>query len=103
MCVFMLKHEFVLAATTFDPFGGSPKQPAPDLLGSFLGSSNATSDPFLQAARSPSPTPQGDPFHMGRKELKCLLFLKHKRKFEVNPQLIKLMYFKTLVSCFPFF
>uniref|UniRef100_A0A670ZWU6 Auxilin n=1 Tax=Pseudonaja textilis TaxID=8673 RepID=A0A670ZWU6_PSETE len=42
-------------ASAFDPFGGSPKQPVPDLLGSFL-SSNAKSDPFLQATRSPSPT-----------------------------------------------
>ncbi|XP_008107515.2 putative tyrosine-protein phosphatase auxilin isoform X1 [Anolis carolinensis] len=52
-------------ATAFDPFGGSPKKSAPDLLGSFLGSSNATTDPFLQSARSPSPTVQGDPFNMG--------------------------------------
>ncbi|XP_026511719.1 putative tyrosine-protein phosphatase auxilin [Terrapene carolina triunguis] len=43
-------------ATAFDPFGTSPKQSGPDLLGSFLGSSNATGDPFLQATRSPSPT-----------------------------------------------
>ncbi|XP_048352564.1 putative tyrosine-protein phosphatase auxilin isoform X1 [Sphaerodactylus townsendi] len=50
--------------TAFDPFGGSPKQSAPDLLGSFLGSSNATADPFLQTARSPSPTVQGDPFNL---------------------------------------
>ncbi|XP_053248095.1 putative tyrosine-protein phosphatase auxilin isoform X3 [Podarcis raffonei] len=51
-------------AAAFDPFGSSPKKPAPDLLGSFLGSSNATTDPFLQGARSPSPTVQGDPFNM---------------------------------------
>ncbi|XP_060087945.1 putative tyrosine-protein phosphatase auxilin isoform X4 [Heteronotia binoei] len=51
-------------AAAFDPFGGSPKQPAPDLLGSFLGSSNAAADPFLQTARSPSPTVQGDPFNL---------------------------------------
>uniref|UniRef100_A0A8B9QCC2 DnaJ heat shock protein family (Hsp40) member C6 n=1 Tax=Apteryx owenii TaxID=8824 RepID=A0A8B9QCC2_APTOW len=43
-------------ATAFDPFGSSPKQTGPDLLGSFLGSSNVTGDPFLQATRSPSPT-----------------------------------------------
>uniref|UniRef100_A0A8C8SSZ9 Auxilin n=1 Tax=Pelusios castaneus TaxID=367368 RepID=A0A8C8SSZ9_9SAUR len=43
-------------ATAFDPFGTSPKQSGPDLLGSFLGSSNATGDLFLQATRSPSPT-----------------------------------------------
>ncbi|XP_078249075.1 auxilin isoform X5 [Pogona vitticeps] len=52
-------------ATAFDPFGNSPKKPAPDLLGSFLSSSNTTADPFLQAARSPSPTVQGDPFNIG--------------------------------------
>ncbi|XP_065410058.1 auxilin isoform X10 [Chrysemys picta bellii] len=51
-------------ATAFDPFGTSPKQSGPDLLGSFLGSSNATGDPFLQATRSPSPTVHSDPFHM---------------------------------------
>ncbi|XP_077189559.1 auxilin isoform X4 [Paroedura picta] len=51
-------------AAAFDPFGGSPKQPAPDLLGSFLGSSNTAADPFLQTARSPSPTVQGDPFNL---------------------------------------
>ncbi|XP_073449898.1 auxilin isoform X2 [Aquarana catesbeiana] len=54
-------------ASTFDPFGSSPKQPAKDLLGTFLSASNATAgDPFLQAARSPSPSPtvQVDPFNM---------------------------------------
>ncbi|EMP32369.1 Putative tyrosine-protein phosphatase auxilin [Chelonia mydas] len=51
-------------ATAFDPFGTSPKQSGPDLLGSFLGSSNATGDPFLQATRSPSPTVHSDPFHV---------------------------------------
>ncbi|XP_073400796.1 auxilin isoform X1 [Dendrobates tinctorius] len=54
-------------ASTFDPFGSSPKQP--DLLGSFLSASNATSgDTFLQATRSPSPSPtpggHADPFNM---------------------------------------
>ncbi|XP_063795240.1 putative tyrosine-protein phosphatase auxilin isoform X2 [Pseudophryne corroboree] len=45
-------------ASTFDPFGSSPKQPAQDLLGSFLSASNAaTGETFLQATRSPSPTP----------------------------------------------
>uniref|UniRef100_A0A8B9ZKK2 Auxilin n=1 Tax=Anas platyrhynchos TaxID=8839 RepID=A0A8B9ZKK2_ANAPL len=43
-------------ATAFDPFGSSPKQAGPDLLGSFLGSANVPGDPFLQATRSPSPT-----------------------------------------------
>ncbi|XP_065698594.2 auxilin isoform X1 [Patagioenas fasciata] len=50
-------------ATAFDPFGSSPKQTGPDLLGSFLGSSAVPGDPFLQA-RSPSPTVHSDPFHM---------------------------------------
>ncbi|XP_027318199.1 auxilin isoform X1 [Anas platyrhynchos] len=51
-------------ATAFDPFGSSPKQAGPDLLGSFLGSANVPGDPFLQATRSPSPTVHSDPFHM---------------------------------------
>ncbi|OXB66633.1 hypothetical protein ASZ78_013892 [Callipepla squamata] len=53
-------------ASAFDPFGSSPKQAGPDLLGSFLGSSNVPGDPFLQATRSPSPTVHTDPFHMGK-------------------------------------
>lgn len=53
-------------ATAFDPFGSSPKQAGPDLLGSFLGSANVPGDPFLQATRSPSPTVHSDPFHMGK-------------------------------------
>ncbi|XP_018418600.1 PREDICTED: putative tyrosine-protein phosphatase auxilin isoform X2 [Nanorana parkeri] len=54
-------------ASTFDPFGSSPKQPAQDLLGTFLSASNASSgEPFLQATRSPSPSPtvQVDPYTM---------------------------------------
>ncbi|NXY38808.1 GAK kinase, partial [Pomatorhinus ruficollis] len=51
-------------AAAFDPFGSSPKQTGPDLLGSFLGSSAVPGDPFLQATRSPSPTVHSDPFHM---------------------------------------
>ncbi|XP_016155536.1 PREDICTED: putative tyrosine-protein phosphatase auxilin [Ficedula albicollis] len=54
----------VAEATAFDPFGSSPKQAGPDLLGSFLGSSAGPGDPFLQATRSPSPTVHSDPFHM---------------------------------------
>ncbi|KAG3283332.1 DnaJ heat shock protein family (Hsp40) member C6 [Ictidomys tridecemlineatus] len=42
--------------TTFDPFGAPSKPSGPDLLGSFLSTSNASSDPFLQPTRSPSPT-----------------------------------------------
>uniref|UniRef100_A0A8D0H6S7 Auxilin n=1 Tax=Sphenodon punctatus TaxID=8508 RepID=A0A8D0H6S7_SPHPU len=53
-------------AAAFDPFGGSPKQSGSDLLGSFLGTSSAAGEPF-QAARSPSPTLQADPFNMGKK------------------------------------
>ncbi|MBZ3891898.1 Cyclin-G-associated kinase [Sciurus carolinensis] len=41
---------------TFDPFGAPSKPSGPDLLGSFLSTSNASSDPFLQPTRSPSPT-----------------------------------------------
>ncbi|XP_069498079.1 auxilin isoform X1 [Ambystoma mexicanum] len=48
----------------FDPFGTSPKKSAPDLLGSFLGTPNSTSDAFLHGARSPSPTMHSDPFNM---------------------------------------
>ncbi|XP_030062463.1 auxilin [Microcaecilia unicolor] len=47
----------------FDPFGGSPK-PGRDFLGPFIGSSNTSSDPFLHATRSPSPTVHADPFNM---------------------------------------
>ncbi|KAJ7417831.1 DnaJ heat shock protein family (Hsp40) member C6 [Willisornis vidua] len=54
-------------ATAFDPFGSSPKQAGPDLLGSFLGSAAGPGDPFLQATRSPSPTVHSDPFHMDAK------------------------------------
>ncbi|XP_048458032.1 putative tyrosine-protein phosphatase auxilin [Rhincodon typus] len=60
--------------TAFDPFDSQAKQQNPDLLGVFLNRSGAGSpvgqaDPFLQTARTPSPTPQttaGDPFSMGR-------------------------------------
>ncbi|XP_056388811.1 putative tyrosine-protein phosphatase auxilin isoform X2 [Hyla sarda] len=56
-------------ASTFDPFGSTPKPPGQDLLGPFLSASNAQSgDAFLQATRSPSPspTPGGhvDPFNI---------------------------------------
>ncbi|XP_074121834.1 auxilin isoform X1 [Sminthopsis crassicaudata] len=50
-------------AATFDPFGAPSKPSGPDLLGSFLSTSNASSDPFLQA-RSPSPTVHSDPFNL---------------------------------------
>uniref|UniRef100_A0A8C4LL15 Auxilin n=3 Tax=Equus asinus TaxID=9793 RepID=A0A8C4LL15_EQUAS len=41
---------------TFDPFGAPSKSSGQDLLGSFLNTSAASSDPFLQPTRSPSPT-----------------------------------------------
>uniref|UniRef100_A0A2K6LNK0 Auxilin n=1 Tax=Rhinopithecus bieti TaxID=61621 RepID=A0A2K6LNK0_RHIBE len=41
---------------TFDPFGAPSKPSGQDLLGSFLNTSSASSDPFLQPTRSPSPT-----------------------------------------------
>lgn len=59
--------KYVFTAAAFDPFGSSPKQTGPDLLGSFLGSSAVPGDPFLQATRSPSPTVHSDPFHMGKR------------------------------------
>uniref|UniRef100_UPI00398E31B6 auxilin isoform X2 n=1 Tax=Pristiophorus japonicus TaxID=55135 RepID=UPI00398E31B6 len=60
--------------TAFDPFDSQAKQHNQDLLGVFLNRSGAGSpvgqaDPFLQTARTPSPTPHstaGDPFSMGR-------------------------------------
>ncbi|XP_043555371.1 putative tyrosine-protein phosphatase auxilin isoform X2 [Chiloscyllium plagiosum] len=56
--------------TAFDPFDSQAKQQNQDLLGVFLNRSGAGSpvgqaDPFIQTARTPSPTPQstaGDPF-----------------------------------------
>ncbi|CAH2310934.1 tyrosine- phosphatase auxilin isoform X1 [Pelobates cultripes] len=52
-------------AAAFDPFGCSPKQPAKDLLGSFLSATNTSSgDSFLHSTRSPSPTVFVDPFNM---------------------------------------
>lgn len=44
---------------TFDPFGAPSKPSGQDLLGSFLNTSSASSDPFLQPTRSPSPTVHG--------------------------------------------
>ncbi|KAK2107203.1 putative tyrosine-protein phosphatase auxilin [Saguinus oedipus] len=43
-------------SATFDPFGAPSKPSGQDLLGSFLNTSSASSDPFLQPTRSPSPT-----------------------------------------------
>ncbi|XP_051568752.1 putative tyrosine-protein phosphatase auxilin isoform X2 [Myxocyprinus asiaticus] len=45
---------------TFDPFGSGPApSPKPqDFMGAFLGPGNGQPDPFLHAARSPSPTMQ---------------------------------------------
>ncbi|XP_057573280.1 putative tyrosine-protein phosphatase auxilin isoform X6 [Hippopotamus amphibius kiboko] len=44
---------------TFDPFGAPSKPSGQDLLGSFLNTASASSDPFLQPTRSPSPTVHG--------------------------------------------
>ncbi|XP_069794450.1 auxilin isoform X2 [Narcine bancroftii] len=60
--------------TIFDPFDSQANQNSQDLLGIFLSRSGAGSpvgqaEPFLQTARTPSPTPlsaAGDPFNMGR-------------------------------------
>uniref|UniRef100_A0A665V454 Auxilin n=1 Tax=Echeneis naucrates TaxID=173247 RepID=A0A665V454_ECHNA len=45
------------APAAFDPFGTGPMPKPQDMMGSFLGPGNAGQpDPFLHAARSPSPT-----------------------------------------------
>uniref|UniRef100_A0A3Q3ELE4 Auxilin n=1 Tax=Labrus bergylta TaxID=56723 RepID=A0A3Q3ELE4_9LABR len=45
------------APPAFDPFGAGPMPKPQDMMGSFLGPGNAGQpDPFLHAARSPSPT-----------------------------------------------
>lgn len=46
-------------SSAFDPFGAGPMPKAQDVMGSFLGPGNVVqTDPFLHAARSPSPTLQ---------------------------------------------
>uniref|UniRef100_A0A3P8ST30 Auxilin n=1 Tax=Amphiprion percula TaxID=161767 RepID=A0A3P8ST30_AMPPE len=53
------------APPAFDPFGAGPMPKPQDMMGSFLGPGNVgQSDPFLHAARSPSPTLQ--PTGLGR-------------------------------------
>ncbi|XP_069377746.1 auxilin isoform X1 [Paralichthys olivaceus] len=53
------------APPAFDPFGTGPMPKPQDVMGSFLGPGNVgQSDPFLHAARSPSPTLQ--PTGLGR-------------------------------------
>ncbi|XP_075901452.1 auxilin isoform X5 [Nelusetta ayraudi] len=52
-------------APAFDPFGAGPMPKPQDMMGSFLGPGNmGQPDPFLHAARSPSPTLQ--PASLGR-------------------------------------
>ncbi|AWP10676.1 putative tyrosine-protein phosphatase auxilin-like [Scophthalmus maximus] len=52
-------------APAFDPFGTGPMPKPQDVMGSFLGQGNVGQpDPFLHAARSPSPTLQ--PTSLGR-------------------------------------
>lgn len=51
---------FCFLGATFDPFGAPLKPSGQDLLGSFLNTSSASSDPFLQPTRSPSPTVHGE-------------------------------------------
>lgn len=47
------------AISAFDPFGAGPMPKSQDMMGSFLGPGNmGQPDPFLHAARSPSPTLQ---------------------------------------------
>nr|XP_046247289.1 putative tyrosine-protein phosphatase auxilin isoform X5 [Scatophagus argus] len=53
------------APPAFDPFGAGPMPKPQDMMGSFLGPGNVGQpDPFLHAARSPSPTLQ--PTSLGR-------------------------------------
>ncbi|KAM8890369.1 auxilin isoform 1-T1 [Synchiropus picturatus] len=53
------------APPAFDPFGAGPMPKPQDVMGAFLGPGNmGQSDPFLHAARSPSPTLQ--PTSLGR-------------------------------------
>ncbi|XP_076026255.1 auxilin [Genypterus blacodes] len=53
------------APPAFDPFGAGPMPKPQDVMGSFLGTGNVGQlDPFLHAARSPSPTLQ--PTSLGR-------------------------------------
>ncbi|XP_047443465.1 putative tyrosine-protein phosphatase auxilin isoform X1 [Mugil cephalus] len=53
------------APPAFDPFGAGPMPKPQDVMGSFLGPGNmGQPDPFLHAARSPSPTLQ--PTSLGR-------------------------------------
>ncbi|XP_056895322.1 putative tyrosine-protein phosphatase auxilin isoform X2 [Takifugu flavidus] len=53
------------APPAFDPFGAGPMPKPQDVMGSFLGAGNVVqTDPFLHAARSPSPTLQ--PASFGR-------------------------------------
>ncbi|XP_040040499.2 auxilin isoform X8 [Gasterosteus aculeatus] len=53
------------APTAFNPFGTGPMPKPQDMMGSFLGQGNVgQTDPFLHAARSPSPTLQ--PTSLGR-------------------------------------
>lgn len=48
-----------LLSSAFDPFGAGPMPKPQDVMGSFLGPGNVgQTEPFLHAARSPSPTLQ---------------------------------------------
>lgn len=50
---------YACVTAAFDPFGAGPMPKPQDVMGSFLGPGNmGQPDPFLHAARSPSPTLQ---------------------------------------------
>lgn len=50
---------YACVTAAFDPFGAGPMPKPQDMMGSFLGPGNmGQPDPFLHAARSPSPTLQ---------------------------------------------
>ncbi|CAB1432731.1 unnamed protein product [Pleuronectes platessa] len=69
-------------APAFDPFGAGPMPKPQDVMGSFLGPGNVGQpDPFLHAARSPSPTLQ--PTGLG-KACFCCSVVKTKRESASN-------------------
>uniref|UniRef100_A0A3P9HF14 Auxilin n=1 Tax=Oryzias latipes TaxID=8090 RepID=A0A3P9HF14_ORYLA len=54
-----LRNSYLFFFLAFDPFGPGPMHKPQDMMGSFLGPGNVGQpDPFLHAARSPSPTMQ---------------------------------------------
>lgn len=67
---------YACVTAAFDPFGAGPMPKPQDVMGSFLGPGNmGQPDPFLHAARSPSPTLQ--PTSLGKACLCCSAALLH--------------------------